>query len=224
MPRSITIRNGRIGAEGRHGFDFGVVDEDGAVHIPDDLARRFPAGTLVAVRGDRRGSCCCARSTSRASAHEGAAGRAVDPARAERHEPARVRWSRSSRRVLGPMYGRASAEHLLDTGIDERAPYTTGLTLLGPGPSDGQRPARASTRRRYRRARRRRSLVHAGRAVRRPGAPGTGRAGTAVGAATRAGPVHRGAQHFAAPSYWRRGHVPARGRARPVPAAPRARR
>jgi len=47
MPRSITIRNGRIGSEGRHGFDFGVVDEDGAVHIPDDLAGRFPAGTLV---------------------------------------------------------------------------------------------------------------------------------------------------------------------------------
>lgn len=47
MPRSITIRNGRIGSEGRHGFDFGVVDEDGAVHIPDDMAERFPAGTLV---------------------------------------------------------------------------------------------------------------------------------------------------------------------------------
>ncbi len=47
MPRSITIRNGRIGSEGRHGLDFGVVDEDGAVHIPDDLADRFPAGTLV---------------------------------------------------------------------------------------------------------------------------------------------------------------------------------
>ena len=47
MPRSITIRNGRIGSEGRHGFDYGVVDEDGAVHIPDDLAERFPAGTLV---------------------------------------------------------------------------------------------------------------------------------------------------------------------------------
>lgn len=47
MPRTVTIRNGRIGAEGRHGADFGVVDEDGAVHIPDDLALRFPAGTLV---------------------------------------------------------------------------------------------------------------------------------------------------------------------------------
>ena len=47
LPRSITIRNGRIGSEGRRGFDFGVVDEDGAVHIPDDLATRFPVGTLV---------------------------------------------------------------------------------------------------------------------------------------------------------------------------------
>ena len=47
LPRSITIRNGRIGSEGRRGFDFGVVDEDGAVHIPDDLATRFPAGALV---------------------------------------------------------------------------------------------------------------------------------------------------------------------------------
>jgi ABC-type lipoprotein export system ATPase subunit len=47
VPRSITIRNGRVGSEGRHGFDFGVVDEDGAVHIPDDLADRFPAGSLV---------------------------------------------------------------------------------------------------------------------------------------------------------------------------------
>ena len=30
--------------------------------------------------------------------------------------------------VLGPMYGRESAEHLLDTRLDERAPYSTGLT------------------------------------------------------------------------------------------------
>ncbi|CAN5580087.1 hypothetical protein BH10ACT10_BH10ACT10_08560 [soil metagenome] len=30
--------------------------------------------------------------------------------------------------VLGPMYGRETAEHLLDTRLDERAPYTTGLS------------------------------------------------------------------------------------------------
>jgi putative ABC transport system ATP-binding protein len=55
MPRTVTIRNGRIGAEGRHGADFGVVDEDGAVHIPDDLALRFPAGTLVAFEDTDEG-------------------------------------------------------------------------------------------------------------------------------------------------------------------------
>jgi ABC-type lipoprotein export system ATPase subunit len=48
MPRSITIRNGRIGSEGRHGLDYAVVDDDGAVHIPNELADRFPAGQLVA--------------------------------------------------------------------------------------------------------------------------------------------------------------------------------
>jgi putative ABC transport system permease protein len=34
--------------------------------------------------------------------------------------------------VLGPMYGRASAEHLLDTRIDQRAPYATGLSYAVP--------------------------------------------------------------------------------------------
>ncbi len=47
MPRSITIRNGRIGSEGRHGSDFGVVDEDRTIHIPEEMAETFPAGTLV---------------------------------------------------------------------------------------------------------------------------------------------------------------------------------
>jgi len=55
MPLSITIRNGRIGSEGRHGFDFGVVDEDGAVHIPDELATRFPAGMLVQFERTQEG-------------------------------------------------------------------------------------------------------------------------------------------------------------------------
>lgn len=51
--------------------------------------------------------------------------------------------------VLGPMYGRASAEHLLDTRIDQRAPYVTGLSYSVPaldpqdlpvGNPDGYRP------------------------------------------------------------------------------------
>ena len=55
LPRSITIRNGRIGSEGRRGFEFGVVDEDGAVHIPDDLAGQFPAGMLVQFEPTQQG-------------------------------------------------------------------------------------------------------------------------------------------------------------------------
>jgi ABC-type lipoprotein export system ATPase subunit len=47
MPRRITIRNGRIGSEGIHGTDFAVVDQDGAVHLPDEWAEQYPAGTLV---------------------------------------------------------------------------------------------------------------------------------------------------------------------------------
>jgi len=34
--------------------------------------------------------------------------------------------------LLGPMYGRASAEHLRGARIDQRAPYTTGLTFQVP--------------------------------------------------------------------------------------------
>ena len=44
--------------------------------------------------------------------------------------------------VLGPLYGRASTEHLLDTRLDERAPYTTGLTAEVPalGPTSPKPP------------------------------------------------------------------------------------
>ncbi|HET6699631.1 MAG TPA: ABC transporter ATP-binding protein [Nocardioidaceae bacterium] len=55
MPRSITIRNGRIGSEGRHGLDYAVVDQDGAVHLPDELAGDFPAGRLVAFEATADG-------------------------------------------------------------------------------------------------------------------------------------------------------------------------
>ncbi|HSE08525.1 MAG TPA: ATP-binding cassette domain-containing protein [Nocardioidaceae bacterium] len=47
MGRTVTIRNGRIGSEGRHGLDYAVVDADGAVHLPGHLAETFPAGALV---------------------------------------------------------------------------------------------------------------------------------------------------------------------------------
>ncbi len=49
MGRSVTIRDGRVGAEGRSGEDFSVVGRDGSVHLPPEVLQRWPAGTLVSV-------------------------------------------------------------------------------------------------------------------------------------------------------------------------------
>ena len=54
IPRRITIRNGRIGSEGVHGRDYAVIDQDGAVHLPEEWIRRLPARLAGGVRGDRR--------------------------------------------------------------------------------------------------------------------------------------------------------------------------
>lgn len=49
MARTVTIRDGRVGAEGRHGHDFAVVGRDGALQLPPDVLADFPAGTLMRV-------------------------------------------------------------------------------------------------------------------------------------------------------------------------------
>ncbi len=49
MGRTITIRDGRVGAEGRRGEDFAVVGRDGTVHLPPEVLRTLPPGTLVGV-------------------------------------------------------------------------------------------------------------------------------------------------------------------------------
>lgn len=48
-PRTVTIRDGRVGAEGRHGRDLAVVGADGAVQLPERLRRSWPAGSLVEI-------------------------------------------------------------------------------------------------------------------------------------------------------------------------------
>ncbi len=50
MPRTITIRDGRIGAEGRGGEDFAVVGRDGSLQLPPDVREQLAAGTLLRVR------------------------------------------------------------------------------------------------------------------------------------------------------------------------------
>lgn len=45
--RSVTIRDGRVGAEGRRGENFLVVGVDGAVHLPAEMLTRITPGTLL---------------------------------------------------------------------------------------------------------------------------------------------------------------------------------
>ena len=47
--RAVTIRDGRVGAEGRHGREFAVVGRDGSLQLPPDVLEHFPPGTLLEV-------------------------------------------------------------------------------------------------------------------------------------------------------------------------------
>jgi putative ABC transport system ATP-binding protein len=49
MGRTITIRDGRVGAEGSRGEDYAVVGRDGSIHLPPDVLEVFTPGTLVEV-------------------------------------------------------------------------------------------------------------------------------------------------------------------------------
>ncbi|WP_432995938.1 hypothetical protein [Dactylosporangium sp. CA-233914] len=49
MGRAVTIRDGRVGAQGRRGEDYAVAGRDGTVHLPQDVLRLLPPGTLVGV-------------------------------------------------------------------------------------------------------------------------------------------------------------------------------
>lgn len=47
MPRTVTIRDGRVGAEGREGEEFAVVSADGSVPLPPHVLGTLAPGTLV---------------------------------------------------------------------------------------------------------------------------------------------------------------------------------
>ncbi|MDG4828853.1 ATP-binding cassette domain-containing protein [Solwaraspora sp. WMMD1047] len=49
LGRAVTIRDGRVGAEGRDGQDFAVVAGDGTVQLPPEVLSEFPPGTLFTV-------------------------------------------------------------------------------------------------------------------------------------------------------------------------------
>ncbi|HEY8472309.1 MAG TPA: ATP-binding cassette domain-containing protein [Natronosporangium sp.] len=49
LGRVVTIRDGRVGAEGRDGQDFAVVAGDGTIQLPPEVLGEFPPGTLFIV-------------------------------------------------------------------------------------------------------------------------------------------------------------------------------
>jgi len=49
LQRTVTIRDGRVGAEGRHGREYAVVGRDGSVHLPPDVLDLLPPDSLVRV-------------------------------------------------------------------------------------------------------------------------------------------------------------------------------
>ena len=60
--RTVTIRDGRVGAEGVHGREYAVVGRDGTVQLPPDLLELFPPGTLLDVRRSDNSVALVARS------------------------------------------------------------------------------------------------------------------------------------------------------------------
>jgi putative ABC transport system ATP-binding protein len=56
LRRTVTIRDGRVGAEGRRGEDFAVVGRDGSLALPPDVLDRVPPGSLLRVHLEDDGS------------------------------------------------------------------------------------------------------------------------------------------------------------------------
>jgi putative ABC transport system ATP-binding protein len=55
MARTVTIRDGRIGGEGRRGEEYAVVTADGFLPLPAHALESLPPGTLVRVHRDDTG-------------------------------------------------------------------------------------------------------------------------------------------------------------------------
>lgn len=53
FPRTVTMRGGRVGMEGRAGAEYVVVGAEGVVHLPAHIARDWPQGTLVRIEPEK---------------------------------------------------------------------------------------------------------------------------------------------------------------------------
>jgi putative ABC transport system ATP-binding protein len=56
MPRTVNIRDGMVGAEGRLGRTFAVVSRDGSIQLPDEVLEVLPPGALVRVERRANGA------------------------------------------------------------------------------------------------------------------------------------------------------------------------
>ncbi|MFT4286081.1 ABC transporter ATP-binding protein [Nocardioides sp.] len=56
LPRTVTIRDGRIGGEGRSGEEYAVVTPDGSLSLPPHVRDDLPPGTLVRLHRNEDGS------------------------------------------------------------------------------------------------------------------------------------------------------------------------
>ena len=54
FPRTVTMKSGRVGAEGRDGAEYVVIGAEGVVHLPAHLAAEWPQGTLVRIEPEDR--------------------------------------------------------------------------------------------------------------------------------------------------------------------------
>jgi putative ABC transport system ATP-binding protein len=52
FPRTVTMKGGRVGAEGRDGSEYVVIGEDGVLHLPGHVSADWPQGTLVRIEAD----------------------------------------------------------------------------------------------------------------------------------------------------------------------------
>jgi putative ABC transport system ATP-binding protein len=49
FPRTVTMKGGRVGAEGRDGSEYVVIGAEGVLHLPTQFAAEWPQGTLVRI-------------------------------------------------------------------------------------------------------------------------------------------------------------------------------
>jgi ABC-type lipoprotein export system ATPase subunit len=56
MGRTVTIRDGRVGAEGQLGEEFALVGRDGSVHLPPEVLAILPPGTRLRVHASPDGT------------------------------------------------------------------------------------------------------------------------------------------------------------------------